>query len=336
MRNRMRSTVCSHYFRAVVILAAVIFLGACGCSGRTGDGRPAGAPLSITVAEQYGLAYAPLQILQRRGLPDSLTPADSTGGGLNISWVRLENTAAIREAMLSGRVDAGFMGIPPFLIGRDRGMKWRIGLGLSKAPLGLVTWREDIRELADFAEGDKIALPQPGSIQHILLSMACERELGRADALDTQLVTMRHPDGMQALLSRRDIAAHFTSPPYLMEELEVEGTRLLLGGREAMGGEFTFIVGAFTDAFTKSEPEAAEAFIEAVKEASLWTEEHPREAAAILAEEYGMEAEKIYAYLRHDGLIYGPEVEGVEEFIRFMRRYGYLESDFSAGEVMLQ
>ncbi len=295
-----------------------------------------GGQLSITVAEQYGLAYAPLQILRRRGLPDSTSHADSTGGGLNISWVRLENTAAIREAILSGRIDVGFMGIPPFLIGRDRGMKWRIGLGLSTAPLGLVTWREDIRELSDFAAGDKIALPQPGSIQHILLSMACERDLGRADALDSQLVTMRHPDGMQALLSRRDIAAHFTSPPYLMEELEAEDTRLLLDGRQAMGGEFTFIVGAFTDEFIESEAEAAEAFIEAVHAASLWIEEHPGEAAVILAEEYGMKAEKILDYLNHDGLVFGAEVEGVDEFIRFMRRHGYLESDFSAEEVMLR
>ncbi len=54
---------------------------------------------------------------------------------------------------------------------------------------------------ADFSPDDRIALPQPGSIQHILLSMAAEKQLGKHDVFDNQLVTMKHPDGMTALES---------------------------------------------------------------------------------------------------------------------------------------
>jgi NitT/TauT family transport system substrate-binding protein len=306
-----------------------------GSAAGDGDGRANGGvrTQSFTVAEQYGLAYAPLQIMRRRGMFSERLEREGLGS-TEVDWVRLGNTAAIREAILGGRVDAGFMGIPPFLIGYDRGMEWRIAVGLSRAPLGLVTWREDIRSLEDFDENDRIALPQPGSIQHILLSMACERELGQADALDELLVTMNHPDGMQALLGEREISAHFTSPPYVMEELARPGMRRILSGREAMGGDFTFIVGTITDRALGEMPEVSALFVESVREAAEWTEAHPEEAARLLNEEYGIDQEKLVEYLRHEELEYGPEILGVEQFIDFMHRHGYLRNRLDPEEVV--
>jgi NitT/TauT family transport system substrate-binding protein len=331
---------------SALLLAAAVLLAGCGEgrggagpegeeTGRAGrDRSEAGSGVrdgvTFTIAEQYGLAYAPLQVMRMRGMLEERVE------GVEVSWVRLGNTAAIREAILGGRVDAGFMGIPPFLIGYDRGMEWRMTVGLSEAPLGLVTWRDDIRELGDFDSGDRIALPQPGSIQHILLSMACERELGDASALDPLLVTMNHPDGMQALLGKREISAHFTSPPYVMEELAQPGMYQVISGREAMGGEFTFIVGAVTDAFVEEQPEIAEAFARTVADAARWTEEHPEEAARMLSAEYGIEEETLAEYLRHEELEYGPEIKGVDTFIDFMHRHGYLETRVQEDEVMIR
>ncbi len=297
------------------------------------ESKAAGGEQRFTIAEQYGLAYAPLQIMRSRKMLEKRL-AEEGIENTEISWRRLGNTAAIREAILGGRVDAGFMGIPPFLIGFDRGMEWKMVSGLSKAPLGLVTWREELRSLSDFAGSDRIALPQPGSIQHILLSMACERELGEAGALDGNLVTMNHPDGMQALLAKGDISAHFTSPPYIMEELSREGMRLLLSGREAMGGEFTFIVGALTVEALQEMPELSELFVAVVREAAIWTEEHPEEASRILSDEYEMDQAKLYDYLLDEELVYGPEIHGIEEFIDFMHRHGYLNERLEVEEVL--
>ncbi len=57
-----------------------------------------------------------------------------------------------------------------------------------KIPLGLVVNDASITTLEQLKDAGKIALPQPGSIQHILLSMAAGRELGDSKALDNQLV----------------------------------------------------------------------------------------------------------------------------------------------------
>lgn len=315
----------------LLALLAACGAGENGSAQAGGDASPSeeGQPRPVLrIAEQYGLAYAPLQVLRRKAYLEEELPA------YRIDWQRLGNTAAIREAMLAGRLEVGFMGIPPFLIGYDRGMEWKIFTGLSQAPLGLVTWKDEIRRLSDFGPEHRIALPQPGSIQHILLTMACEREMGSAAALDDNLVTMNHPDGMQALLSRRDISAHFTSPPYLMEELSAPGMRQVLSGTEAMGGEFTFIVGVALDGLLQNDPGAAAALRRALDRAEEFLRDEPEEAIALLAGEYNIDEQRLREYLDWPGLSYGRSLKGLEEFISFMRASGYLERDFDSRDVV--
>lgn len=304
---------------AVLIGAAAV---SCGDEGRQQ------ASNKLVVAEQYGLAYAPLQVMRAEGFLEAELP------DYEIEWSRLGNTAAIREAVMAGRLDAGFMGIPPFLIGYDRGMEWRIFTGLSQAPLGLVTWREDLHSLSDFGPQDKIALPQPGSIQHILLSMACQRQLGKAQALDDRLITMNHPDGMNALLSRRDISAHFTSPPYLMEELAAEGTRLVVSGRQAMGGDFTFIVGVATDELSNDDPKALAALRRALARSIDFMQTNRSEVLSLLAGEYDLSEDKVAEYLDWEGMKYSQQVLGLERFIDFMAEQDYLSTEFSPAAVL--
>ena len=296
----------------ILTLISVFLVILSSCSNKSGE-------LSVTIAEQYGLAYAPIQILKEKQFIEKQLP------GVKVNWVQLGNTAAIREAILGGTVDIGFMGIPPFLIGWDKGMEWKIFTGLSKAQIGLVTWRDDIKSLADFGPEDRIALPQPGSIQHILLSMAAEKDLGRSDIFDNQLITLKHPDGMNALLSRRDVDAHFTSPPYVMMELSEPDMKLVLDGREAMGEEFTFIVGAVTDVFSSNHFKILEAVSVGIKQASNLINKNPEEAVSILKKEYSLSDGILLSYLTEGGLEYTDNVEGLESFLAFMKSSGYIK-----------
>ncbi|WP_105616793.1 ABC transporter substrate-binding protein [Vallitalea okinawensis] len=282
---------------------------------------------TVKIAEQYGLAYAPLQIMKEKGfLEEELPDAE-------IQWKKLGNTAAIREAMLANEVDLGFMGIPPFLIGLDNGMEWKIMSGLSSCPLGLVSNDPDIKSLEDIAFEDKIALPQPGSIQHILLSMAAEKQLGDASVFDEQLVTLKHPDGMVALEAGKEISAHFTSPPYLFMELDNPKHHLVVTGEEAVGHSFTFIVGVGTEEFY-SRREHYEAFLKALDRSIDFMNNNKDEATSILAEVYNMEVQVLESYLNQEGMVYSNAVEGVEEFIDFMYRNEYLKENYGLEEVL--
>ena len=303
-----------------MILGIVLIL--TGCQGKPIEGK------TLIIAEQYGLAYAPLAVMQAKNFIEEIDP------DLTIEWAKAGNTTAIREMMLAGKVDIGFMGIPPFLIARDKGMEWGIFTGLSQAPVGLVSSNPAIQSLADIQETDRIALPQPGSIQHILLALAAEREFGDAARFDQQLITMKHPDGMSAMLAGQELNLHFTSPPFIFMELAEPGTHLVLSGREAMGGPFTFIIGAVPKRVRDEKAESLAVLKEALQKTMVFMQEEPEETMAILAESYQLEPELLKSYLENSELSYTDEIEGLETFIDFMSRNGYLENEITSDEVV--
>lgn len=296
-----------------LIVVLLISLTAVGCGSETKKGTAI-----INIAEQYGFAYAPLQIAKELKLVEKNLP------GVTVNWKQLGNTTAIREAMLANEVDIGFMAIPPFLIGWDKGMDWKIAFGLSSSPVALVTNREDISSIRDIGDKDRIALPQPGSIQHILLSMACERELGDAKRLDNLLVTMAHPDGMNALLAGKEITAHFTTPPYLLQELQVKGMHEILNGKQAFGKDFTFIAGVTTRKFHDEKSREYEAVLKSVAEAMDYMKDNRKEAVEILSRQYEMSVEEVEKNLSVEGLEYSLSIKGVDDFAGFMERNGYI------------
>lgn len=302
----------------IVVITVILLLTACSKKEEQ----------TVKIAQQYGLAYAPIQIMKEKGFLEEELPDET------IEWVKLANTAAIREAVLADNLDVGFMGIPPFLIAVDKGMDWKMMTGLSKSPLGLITYDDTIKTLDDFTKTDKIALPQPGSIQHILLAMACERELGKANALDQQLVSMKHPDGFQALTAKQDIKAHFTSPPYIFKELANEDNHMVLSGEEAMGSPFTFIVGACTKDFYDTNQDAYKALLRAIKRSMDYMVEHEDESLDILMKHYDLDKDILKSYLQYEGMAYSTDIQGVEKFIDFMVRNNYLDQTYKKEDVI--
>ncbi len=304
----------------LVIFTVMITLFFSGCTNRKDDP-------TIRIAEQFGLAYAPLQIMKEKKILERINPK------AKVQWLKLGNTAAIREAVLSGDLDIGFMGIPPFLIARDKGMPWKIATGLSSAPLGLVVPSGKYTSLRDFGEHAKIALPQPGSIQHILLAMACEREEGNPALLDRHLLSLKHPDGMNALLSGA-VEGHFTSPPYLFLESDLDDFEILISGEKAMGEPFTFIVGGVTEEFYGDNPVLYNDFLKAVRQSINFISENKNETLDILSEVYSMEKDKLHDLLYRPEMDFGTSVKGLEPFISFMHRNGYLDQELSQESVL--
>lgn len=309
---------------AILFCTMLFSLMITGCKNKSNKEKPA---YKIRIAEQYGLAYAPLQIMKANKILEKNLP------DVEIAWQQVSNTTAIREAMLSNKIDAGFMAIPPFLIGLDKGMQWKIACGLSYSPTQLITNKSNIKSLKDFSSSDKIALPQPGSVQHILLSMAAEKELGDSHKLDNSIVTLSHPDGMNALLSKNSISAHFTSPPYILKELENKDMHLVLDGREAMGGDFTFIVGVTTKEFHDKNSKEYSAFVKSIKEAIEFINNNPEKSSEILAPIYNLSKEETLKHLTEAGNKYSANVEGLEKFSDFMVKNKYISKNYTLKEV---
>lgn len=291
----------------------------------SGCGTKEGKAEKLIIADQFGLAYAPLEIMKSMDfLEKELTERNL--GSVEVEWKRMGNTAAIREAMLAGDLDIGFAAIPPFLIGKDSGMDWRIISGLSESPVALITSDSRLKTMNDLTKDHRIILPQPGSIQHILLSMLAEKQLGDARAFDDRLLAMSHPDGVTALLSGQGQQLHFTAPPYMQEELAQDVFRILADGEDAFGGPFTFIVGICPErVFVRTD--VYNAFKDALASSILYMEENPKESIDILMEAYEYDEESLKIYLAQEQMRYTTEVRGIETFADFMTRSGFLKTE---------
>lgn len=302
----------------LLIISLVILMGCSGSAKETHETRVQYTG-TIKIAEQFGLGYAPLQIMKELKLMEKYLP------GIKVEWKQMGTGGVIREALISGDLDIGFMGIPPYLVAWDKGVDWRIATGLSNSPQGLQTYRQDLNSLQDFKSEDKIAVPIPGSVQHILLAMEVEKVLGNPKALDNNLVPMTHPDGATALISEKDISAHFTAPPYLFKELKSKNVKQLVDAEKAFGGEHSFLVAVATTKFHDGSPQAYAAFLAAVNEAINFVNSKPQEAAKILAPQYELTVEETEEFLTWPGTNYTSTVYGLMGFAEFMQASGYIK-----------
>ena len=114
---------------------------------------------------------------------------------------------------------------------------------LDEADLWLMARDLSIRTVADL-RGKRIATPTATSIQAVALRDGAGARQPRA--LDSSLISMDHPDGMQALLSGQ-IDAHFTSPPYQWQELG-RGAHVV-GKSYGYFGAHSFLVTVLTQKF---------------------------------------------------------------------------------------
>ncbi|HYU20124.1 MAG TPA: ABC transporter substrate-binding protein [Chloroflexota bacterium] len=276
---------------------------------------------TIRIAKQPGLGYLGLIVMREKKLIEKYAP------GVQVQWNELTSGPAIRDAILAGQLEVGSGGVAPFIQGWDKGIKWRAAGALNDMPLYLNTNKPEINSLKDFKPTDKIALPAPGSIQHITLQMAAEKELGNPKALDENIVAMAHPDGLQALLAKADIAAHFTSPPFQYDELKNPAIRRVLNSYDVLGGPHTFNLVWMGEDFKTKNPKLYKAFVDALKEATELINKNPEETARLFveAEKVKNAPDDILSQMKSEGIRFTMTPNGFMKYADFMKRTGVIE-----------
>jgi len=194
-------------------------------------------------------------------------------------------------------------------------------------PLYLNCARPDIKSLRDLKPMDRIAMPAIGSIQHVVLQMQAEKELGDPKKLNQQIVAMSHPDATAAILSKREITCHLTSPPFQYEQLRDSGIHKLFDSYQAAGGPHTFNLVWASDKWVKANPRLVRAFVDALREATEFVNEKPAEAAKLYvsSEKAKSTPEEILAIMKQDGIKYTMTPSGLLKFAAFMGKIGMVQ-----------
>ncbi len=296
---------------------------------------PAHAEVSeLKVAEQYGISYLPLMIMEDQKLVEKY--AKEAGiPELKVTWAKFAGGNVMNDALLSNSLHFAAGGVAPLITlwAKTRGnYDIKAAAALNSMPLYLVTRNPNAKTLKDLTERDKIALPAVKvSIQAVTLQMAAEQEFGPGQQfkLDPLTVSMSHPDAMNALLSpASEITGHFGSPPFQYYELENPGMHTLVNSFKVLGGPATFNLVWTTTKFRNENPKVYGAFLKALDEATEAINKDKSWAADAylrISKDKAPKA-KIVKILNDPEVIFTTTPQNILKYVSFMNKVGSIKA----------
>ncbi|GCF07031.1 ABC transporter substrate-binding protein [Dictyobacter arantiisoli] len=302
---------------AISLIILVLFLSACGNNANAGSSS--NAPTSFTIVYQPGLGAATFIILKNQKTLEKQFP------DTKIQWDIVNSGSAVREAVISNQGQLGTLGVPPFLVGWDRGMDWRVLLATSRSDSWLIAINPRFKTLKDFGPNDKIGVVAPDAQQAIVLRKAAQQQLGNAHALDRNLVAIGSADGEQALLSGQ-IAAQLSGSPFQQREIAAGG-HVVLHTKDVFGP-----VGAgltvLSQSFYNQYPSFSKTVYQDLVNESTYVANHHTEAAQALAADKasggGGSVAQFKSLLDDTSLVFEKTPSGLVAYATFMKSIGLI------------
>ena len=238
----------------------------------------------ITIAQQFGVSFLPLMLMERDGLIEK--HAKAAGVEVKTNWQKVAGPSVINDGLLSGNVHFGAVGAPSLVTLWSR-TKTNVGVkgvaAMTSYPLYFITRNPDLKSLKELSDKDKIAVPSVKiSTQAIVLQMAAADLFGQPNyqKFDEFTVSLSHPDAMVALMNNTSgVNAHFGTSPFSEQEMKFPGARLLTTSYEILGGRASALVVVTTSKFHDANPKVYKAFLAAQKEAIDTINKDKRKAA---------------------------------------------------------
>ncbi len=287
----------------------------------------------IKVAEQYGIGYLPLMIMEEQKLIEKHAKTNGIPD-LKVGWAKFAGGNVMNDALLSNSLQFASGGVAPFvtLWARTRGnLDVKAVAAINSMPLLLNTRNPNVKSLRDFTDKDRIALPAVKvSIQAITLQMAAENAFGdgQQGKLDPLTVTLSHPDAQTALLSgQSEITAHFGSPPFQYQQLKSPAIHTVLNSYDVLGGPGTFNVVWTSSKFRAENPRVYDAFVKALDEA-IGQINADRRAATETYLRISRDrdtVQDILAMLNDPAIVFTTTPQNVMKYVDFMLKTGLIK-----------
>jgi NitT/TauT family transport system substrate-binding protein len=286
----------------------------------------------IKVAQQYGISYLPLMIMEDQKLIEK--HAKTAGLDITVGWAKFAGGNVMNDALLSNSLQFASGGVGPLVIlwARTRGnLDVKAVSAINSMPIYLNTRNPNVKSIRDFTDKDRIALPAVKvSIQAVTLQMAAEKAYGEGqqNRLDPLTVSMSHPDAQTALLSgASEIDAHFSSPPFQYQQLDKPGIHTVLNSYDVLGGPATFNLVWTTSKFRTENPKIYDAFVKALDEATAIINGDKKAAAETylrLSRDKDT-VQAILAMLNDPAIVYTTTPQNVTKYVDFMLKIGSIK-----------
>jgi NitT/TauT family transport system substrate-binding protein len=287
----------------------------------------------VTIAQQFGVAFLPLMLMERDGLIEK--HAKAAGIEVKTNWQKVAGPSVINDGLISGTVHFGAVGAPSLvtLWSKTKGSVGIKGLAaMTSYPLYFVTRNPDLKSLKDLSAKDKIAVPSVKiSTQALMLQMAAFDLFGPANyqKFDELTVSLSHPDAMLALINNTSgVNAHFATSPFYEQEMKIPGARVLTTSYDILGGRASALVVITTTKFHDANPKVYKAFLAAEKEAIETINKDKRKAAQdylSIAKDTKNSVDDIFAVINDKDYAFTLSPEKVFKTAVFMGKVGTIK-----------
>ncbi len=215
-----------------------------------GTALAANAEGRISIAQQFGIGYLILDVLQDQKLIEKHGKA--AGVDIKVEWSKgRQNVKAVAS--------------------------------LGSLPNYLITNNPKVKTIKDLSDKDRIAVPAAGTgFQSRTLQIETARVFGKDEfkKFDNISVSLPHPDATAALISGgSEINTHFSSAPFYYQALENKNVHKVISSYQILGGPATFNVLYTTQKFHDENPKTYKAFYAALVEAAQFVKGNKAKAA---------------------------------------------------------
>ena len=258
--------------------------------------------------------------------------------GAEIDWKLMGTGPAIVESFRKGELDLAYIGLPPAIIGMDRGvdivcvagghMEGTVMAGRSMYQ-DLAKLKEAGAVLAQF-RGKRIGVPGKGSIHDVILKDELERAgLGQ----DVEIVNYRWADQVTEAVVHNVVAAAVGTPALAIALNRFADGRVLIPPSMLWPNNPSYGI-VVQRAFLSEHADLLARFLGLHEEAAQFIRKQPREAARMIADFVGI-IDEAFAI---DTLKISPKycaqlspafIESTERFIPVLRQLGYISSVIS-------
>ena len=313
---------------AFVLAAAAVLAGipALACAAETNE---------VRIVKQIGLGFLPIMVMEHEKLIEKHARAAGLGDVKGV-YATTVGPAVMNDAMLAGRIDIGANGPTSIILiwGRTRGTDNEIkGMAaMITSPMWLNTSKPNIKSVRDIGPEDRIAVPGvKTSNQAMVLQIATAQALGKEhfDKFTAQTVAMSHFDGMAALLSKKEITLHLTSPPVQYLELEQPGISRVLNSDDVLGGPTTFSNIFSSSKFRNANPRTYNAALAAFTEAIALINKDKKWAAQVYLNVSGDKKSTVADILKQledVNIQFTTTPKNIQKYADFMHDAGYIKT----------
>ena len=201
--------------------------------------------------------------------------------GLKVKTVQFNNGGDLMNAMASGDVDVGYVGITPVLSSIEKGVPVKVVSGAQIEGSGVVVSADSgINSLADL-KGKKVGTPGAATIQNMIITYALNQS--GVSTNDVELVAMKAAQMTDALKAGQ-IDAMICWEPYSSIAVNNGYGKLLENTSEIIPGHPCCVVAA-SQSFIDNHPDELKKILAIHENATDFTNENPKEAAALLPDD---------------------------------------------------